>query len=237
MIKNLICIGICFLHNLIFSQIQNGIVQYKITSNSNFEDPRLAFIYTEEDKKITPEIVLELQFNQSQSCFGPTPLPKYKEEQKTNAFNMSRVNGFYFKNANSKTIDYYKNDSSFGPIVIEYDSKIEWVLTNETKKIAGYICYKATATLLDYNFMKYTNSEITAWYCPEIPVNLGPKRLSGLPGLILETTEREVTLSAYKIQLNSEKADICTIPFNAKRITHEGYKKLIDEYIEEMNRN
>ena len=225
------------LSNSSLSQIQNGNIQYKITGNSNFEDSRLSFLYTEEDKKITPEIVLELQFDQSQFCFSHKPLPKYTEEQKTNALSRSKVNGFYFTSKNSTTIDYYINDSSFGPIVIEYDSKIDWQLTNETKIIAGYTCYKATATLLDYNLLKNPNSEISAWYCPEIPVSIGPKRLSGLPGLILETTEGGVTLSAYKISLNSKETITCTIPFNAKRITHEGYKKLIDEYIEEMNRN
>lgn len=56
--------------------------------------------------------------------------------------------------------------------------KPEWEITDETKKVLGYECFKATS---DYRGRKWT-----AWFAPEIPVGEGPWKLCGLPGLILE---------------------------------------------------
>lgn len=44
---------------------------------------------------------------------------------------------------------------------------------------------------------------MVAWYCPEIPVPLGPTRYSGLPGLILELHENEIGYIVDKIDFVS----------------------------------
>lgn len=56
--------------------------------------------------------------------------------------------------------------------------KPEWDITDESKEIIGYQCFKATA---DFRGRRWT-----AWFAPEIPVQDGPWKLCGLPGLILE---------------------------------------------------
>lgn len=56
--------------------------------------------------------------------------------------------------------------------------KPEWEVTDESKEILGYECFKATT---DYRGRKWT-----AWFTPDIPVQDGPWKLCGLPGLILE---------------------------------------------------
>lgn len=62
----------------------------------------------------------------------------------------------------------------------EWD-KPEWEITDESKEIIGYQCFKATS---DYRGRKWT-----AWFSPEIPLQDGPWKLCGLPGLILEAAE------------------------------------------------
>lgn len=57
---------------------------------------------------------------------------------------------------------------------------IEWEITDSTKNILGYECIKATC---DYHGRKWT-----AWFTPEIPIQDGPWKLRGLPGIILEST-------------------------------------------------
>ncbi len=56
--------------------------------------------------------------------------------------------------------------------------KPEWTITDETKEILGYECVKAVT---DYRGRKWI-----AWFTPEIPVEEGPGKVCGLPGLILE---------------------------------------------------
>lgn len=56
--------------------------------------------------------------------------------------------------------------------------KPEWEISDESKEIIGYQCFKAIS---DYRGRKWT-----AWFAPEIPVQDGPWKLCGLPGLILE---------------------------------------------------
>ena len=65
-------------------------------------------------------------------------------------------------------------------------NKQNWKLTNESKYIQNFLCYKAI-------WMKEISgkpTEIVAWYTSEIPLKLGPKEYIGsLPGAILELTE------------------------------------------------
>lgn len=60
-------------------------------------------------------------------------------------------------------------------------SELTWETGDSTKTVLGYECIMATT---DYHGRKWT-----AWFAPEIPVNDGPWKLRGLPGLILEATD------------------------------------------------
>ncbi len=59
--------------------------------------------------------------------------------------------------------------------------KPQWEISDSTKEILGYECMMATA---DYRGRRWT-----AWFTPEIPVQEGPWKLCGLPGLILEASD------------------------------------------------
>lgn len=58
-----------------------------------------------------------------------------------------------------------------------------WEIEDETKNILGYECNKAVTTFRGRKWM--------AWFTPEIPVQEGPWKLFGLPGLILEAYDAE----------------------------------------------
>lgn len=57
----------------------------------------------------------------------------------------------------------------------------EWKLENNTSAVCGYQCKKAITTFRGRNY--------TAWYAPEIPINNGPWKFGGLPGLILKVED------------------------------------------------
>lgn len=90
--------------------------------------------------------------------------------------------------------------------IIAVDSlpKYTWEINkNERKKINNLICYKATTI--------FRGSNITAYYTSEIPIDAGPFKFKGLPGLILEIYNTDKKGSKY-----SWKAKNIIYPFNEK---------------------
>src|SRR5690606_9012639 len=96
-----------------------------------------------------------------------------------------------------------------------------WQITNETKKIQNFTCYKATTSFRENTF--------EAWFTPEIPINAGPWKWYGLPGLIVEATDKDqsVIFKLEKIEKLTEE-----IPFPSKSLTKislQQYFKKADE--------
>ncbi len=56
-----------------------------------------------------------------------------------------------------------------------------WEILDETKDIIGYECIKAVSADRGRRW--------TVWFTPEIPIQEGPWKLCGLPGLILEAED------------------------------------------------
>jgi GLPGLI family protein len=84
---------------------------------------------------------------------------------------------------------------------------ISWELLNETKNINSFNCQKARG-----NFRGRT---YTVWFTNDIPVSLGPWKLNGLPGLILEATDslNQFQYFAEKVELQMEVNTIDTEGF------------------------
>jgi GLPGLI family protein len=137
---------------------------------------------------------------------------------------------------------------------------IDWKLESETKKIGNFICFKATAILpvsedereayekrtlkqeqkvsLFLNVQKPEPKIITVWYSPEIPVNHGPAKLWGLPGLILEVNDGKTITLCSKVVLNPKGKLKIASPKKGTVLTQKQYNALENEKNEEMkNRN
>lgn len=75
---------------------------------------------------------------------------------------------------------------------------------------------------------------ITAWYAPEIPINQGPDKYWGLPGLILEVNDGTTILLCSKIALNiKDKAEI-KAPKTGKVVTQKEYDDIVTNKMKEM---
>ncbi|TAE11646.1 MAG: GLPGLI family protein [Bacteroidetes bacterium] len=107
-----------------------------------------------------------------------------------------------------------------------------WKLTEETAKIAGYDCKKATCTSPE-------GKPIVAWYAESIPVFMGPMGYNGLPGLILKLElENSTTVCELKkitFQQNKEK-DIIK-PTKGKVVTEEEFKEEMKKLMPQGGKN
>ncbi len=72
--------------------------------------------------------------------------------------------------------------------------KIRWKITDETREIAGYVCRRANAIILDSVY-------VVAFYTDQIPLSGGPESFTGLPGMILAVAlpHENITWFATKV--------------------------------------
>ena len=95
----------------------------------------------------------------------------------------------------------------------------EWLESDETEQVLGYLCKKATATV--------EGKRWTAWYSEELPFDNGPAEFSGLPGLILRLSDdkgAEYRAIGFKqIQIPS---DAISLPLKAKVLKERDYQDL-----------
>jgi len=105
-----------------------------------------------------------------------------------------------------------------------------WKLTQETKVIGKYICYKAEYV----NKTGGAKRKITAWYTPEIAVNFGPGGYNGLPGLILQLDDETILFSASQIQFNSKEKITIERPKKGKKVSEIEFNKIIKEVFEKI---
>jgi GLPGLI family protein len=131
---------------------------------------------------------------------------------------------------------------------------IEWELHSDTKNIGNYTCYKATYTKeIEESMMTFSSSDeeqkeeepttapvmktitVTAWYTPQIPVSNGPESYQGLPGLILEVNDGDLTILCSKITINPKKAIEISEPKKGKQVTQEEYDSIMLKKREEIS--
>ncbi len=62
--------------------------------------------------------------------------------------------------------------------IYEENTKLKWNIEKETKQINNYLCQRAVTSYAGRNYI--------AWFTNEIPINDGPYKFRGLPGLIIK---------------------------------------------------
>ena len=100
-----------------------------------------------------------------------------------------------------------------------------WKLTNESKIIDGYTCYKATNEYIVDNG-KIFKHPVIAWFCPQIPISIGPRGYGGLPGLILELQEWNSVFGVEKIEFSNNVKEII-FPQEGKIISEQEYQNKV----------
>jgi GLPGLI family protein len=172
---------------------------------------------------------------------------------------LSNINasGLHYKNIKDKVYCIEKESLSKEFLIKETLPTLDWQLTQESKKIGDYTCYKATAIkkLNDSdagiirdkkakndsktNFLKDeeqpTEVAVTAWYTPDIPVSQGSDNYWGLPGLILEVQEGKTVILCSKIVMNTKDRKEIKAPTKGKVVTQKEYEDIVTKKKAEIN--
>lgn len=209
----------------LYGQINSGEITYQLTIGYDkllSEDKRLKLML--ESAQIgAKQITKSLVFNNESSLFTINKGIDDNNIGLAKAF--TGADNIYYTMQKHDTI-IKQVDNNFGQYIISFVHKKNWLLSEETKLINNYLCYKATSTSVVVNSSGTFKFPIIAWYCPSIPFNYGPNGYNGLPGVILEFQERNISYGAIKIKLNKDNI-IIPKPDKGKKITEEQYKNII----------
>jgi GLPGLI family protein len=218
---------------LIFSQnnIKNGKVKYDISIIESVDKNKYSpKVYEFINYFSTYKEKSELVFNEKESVFNVINRPQTPNEPSLDMFlNFTKTDGkhYYNKETNEKLLA----KESFGEnIILDLSNeKISWVITKESKQINGYQCFKAYANVLKIaNLNKRSTNKVVAWFCPKIPMNFGPIKYHGLPGLILELETKAIfkyKLVASEIIFNDNSIKL-EKELKGKRMSIEEFEKM-----------
>lgn len=244
----------------------------------------------EGNKEITPEMKTQIM-ERMKKMFEKTFILNfdksssiYKEEEKLDApgqggggrmmVSFMGGGGTYYKNVKEK--QYTVDKEVFGKEFLIKDSlpNLKWVLTEESKKIGDYTCFKATAVKAasKSDFRNFRRKEekkkdevktdekattevkkdekktnffdevempkeitVTAWYCPEIPVNQGPDEYWGLPGLIMEVNDGKTVIMCSKLVMNVKDKIEIKAPTGGDKVTQKEFDDIMVKKMKEMS--
>ncbi len=117
------------------------------------------------------------------------------------------------------------------PIVFQDSTKFEWKLGSGEKEIQGVKCKNA--------FTNFRGREYEAWYATEIPINAGPWKFCGLPGLIVEVSDKkgEVSILLKSLEIKDSGNKIVSQLIGTSLTRKEFYDCLDMEYKKEYKKN
>lgn len=130
----------------------------------------------------------------------------------SNAAEGESVQVFKNKRTNQlKVLDYVGMGQQF--LYTDSLDKRLWKIAPDTATIASYKCQKAS--------LNYRGRVYTAWFTTDLPINDGPWKFSGLPGLIVKVGDNEGLFAfelvglqqlaqPQRIQLDEKKSLKCT---------------------------
>jgi len=136
-----------------------------------------------------------------------------------------------YKNIQEKTYLYKRPSMDEVYIISDSLPKYKWKVSNESKQIGKYLVVKAEAS-----DPANPKKKITAWFTPEIPVQNGPKKYWGLPGLMMEVSDGKDIYLCTQIVVNPKDKVKITKPEDGKIVDEETYKKEMKNMREKLRK-
>jgi GLPGLI family protein len=122
-------------------------------------------------------------------------------------------------------------DRSFTSKKLVYNDTLhpmQWLLTSEERKIDSLTCFKAVCYFKKRNYV--------AWYCPSIPIQNGPWKLGGLPGLVVEAYDenKDLYFILSRISFTSENINISEV---GSSLSYQDYVSNAKKFLRKIEGN
>ena len=195
--KTLIIISVCFFNQHFYAQNTDNSTITQLVYDFNFK------VFEDEENVQNEKMLLSIDrmrtsfMTESQykldSIFFITnkPAPTVEEEFDL-LIDMQKSKNPYRIYSENKSI-LYRRSLNQNHYIYQEDINLKWELLPGNKEVLGYSCKKAK--------MEYAGRVWYAWYTYEIPLNAGPYKFKGLPGLILEIYDEELIFNFKAISL------------------------------------
>jgi len=174
----------------------------------------------EQYKKTQPQfktLVSTLSFTGNKTYFNPNPPAESAGNGWFSNEPAAAQNNIVYTDLNTNTSVTNKKVFEEQFLVKDTVRKINWKITGETREIAGFICRRANALVMDSIY-------VVAFYTDEIPVSGGPESFTGLPGMILGVAlpHENTTWFATKVVDMPIAESTLKIPTKGKAVNYAG---------------
>lgn len=130
------------------------------------------------------------------------------------------INWFIYRNPGARTVLNKHALPLRMDYAIEYTEptpQMSWSILEDTREILGYECQRAEAD--------FRGRHWTVWFAPEIPVDCGLWKFSGLPGLIMEATSLDGFYSYTAVSIENKITKIQSYPkLETKHLSRERFR-------------
>lgn len=192
--KNKIFLLVLFLFNLLcFSQekVDIGVaykLTYKLDSTSQNSKSENFILYGNKDRSKFLSTVIYVKDSLSEQP---------NQDAKNIALKYRTPNAYYIiTEPKTNTVSQFQTLLNSN-VYYSTTDKINWKIENETKVILNLKCRKATAELFGRTWI--------AWYSEDYPLQFGPYKFYGLPGLIIEVYDSKEDYHFIATQIKPKK--------------------------------
>jgi GLPGLI family protein len=188
----------------------------------------------------------ELTFTPNESIYEEVEGLETPAPQNANGLSFVVSGGDDVLYRNIKDNTYTNQTEIMGKEFLIQDSlqKPDWILEKETKNIGEYTCFKATKSREVFEQQMTSESDslvkttklitTTAWYTLAIPVPHGPGEFYGLPGLVLQVEDGDLTILCSKIVLNPQEKINIEVPKSGKKVSQAQFDEIQEKKSAEM---
>ncbi|MFT5214814.1 MAG: GLPGLI family protein [Patiriisocius sp.] len=204
-----------------YSQKVSGKVNYQktmIDASDRISKPDSKKRFLAFRKKINSnlkKINYTLEFNAFESIFfSPKVMENDNKREMKLATNLGGGRGLLYINIETK-LKLHQADGFGENFLIKGEIEYDWIITQETKIIKGYICYKANLK---------NDKGTVAYFTKEIPFSFGPNGYCGLPGLILELNLKNgFSFKVKEIFINKKGSKEISKPTKGVKISEKDF--------------